>query len=236
MGMDVNMDRGPRYCSWLTNALAVGVLSFAPAAAFGAPVYRCVDATGASKYTDSPVQASRCEVLALDAPASLIQPAQRLAQVALQTEEGPSSYFGDVTRETDITAHMQRVGQSLIVSTRINGTRDAKLIVDTGSSHTILSRDLAQELGLLSNLQAQPATLTTGAGPVRVQIVWVDTIRIADAEVHDNLVVVHDMPDLPPGVDGVLGLSFLSHFQVILDTASGELRLRRHADASPTFF
>ena len=229
------MDSGRRYGPWLTNAFIIGVLILATPATFSATVYQCEDATGAMVYTDSPVQASRCDALDLDAPASSEQPAQAVAQIATKAAEVPASYFGEVTRSTDVTVRMQQVRQTLTVSTRINGTRDARLIVDTGSSHTILSREIAQGLGLLSRLQARPATLTTGGGPVIVQLARVDSIRIGGAEVRENLVVVYDLPDLPPGVDGILGLSFLSQFQVILDMPSGEFRLRQPGNAAPTY-
>jgi len=37
---------------------------------------------------------------------------------------------------------------------------------------------------------------------------------------------VHDLPDAPAGIDGLLGLTFLDRFLVMLDMQKGELQLK----------
>jgi len=55
----------------------------------------------------------------------------------------------------------------------------------------------------------------------------VETISVSDAEARNVTAAVHDLPDAPPGVEGLLGLTFLDKFLVTLDAAKGELHLRR---------
>ena len=122
---------------------------------------------------------------------------------------------------------MQRVGHLLIVSTKLNGTLDARLILDTGASHTILSREVSDNLDLLSNHPTATVTLKTAGGPVEAEVVRMSSIRVSEAEVRNSLVAVYDLPDAPPGVDGLLGLTFLKEFEMTLDAGNGVLFLRK---------
>jgi hypothetical protein len=49
---------------------------------------------------------------------------------------------------------------------------------------------------------------------------------LAEAEVRDSVVVIHDLPDSPAGVEGLLGLSALRQFQVTLDPTKKVLSLQ----------
>ena len=104
------------------------------------------------------------------------------------------------------------------------------LILDTGASHTILSPQVADDLGLLGDPESQLVTLKTAGGPVQAKVVRVDSIRIAEAEVQETYAAIYELPDSPPGIDGLLGLTFLRQFQVTLDTAKGLLHLRKAGD------
>jgi len=52
---------------------------------------------------------------------------------------------------------------------------------------------------------------------------------VGAAEAHHVAVAVHDLPEAPPGIDGLLGLTFLNKFIVTIDPQHGTLHLRhRH--------
>jgi clan AA aspartic protease (TIGR02281 family) len=215
-------------------ALATALVCLFSAQGLGAGLYRCVDASGESVFTDSPVQLGSCEPLEFDAPPSSAKPSpsvptQPPRMPVSPSDSQPHAATSPVTAKKDgqVTVPVQRVGHLLIVSTQVNGSRDARLILDTGASHTILSHDVAGDLGLLSGRQTRFVTLKTAGGPVQAELVRVNSIRIADAEVRNSLVAVYDMPDAPEGVEGLLGLTFLKQFQVTLDTAKGVLHLRQ---------
>ena len=61
----------------------------------------------------------------------------------------------------------------------------------------------------------------------QAEVVPIGAIRVGEAEAQNIMVGVFDLPDAPAGVDGLLGLTFLNHFLVTLDTVKGELSLRR---------
>ena len=125
-----------------------------------------------------------------------------------------------------VTVPIERVGELMVVTVHLNHDRTAKLILDTGASHTLLSNKIAQDLGLFSLPPVALVTLHTVGGSVQSEVVQVDSIQLAGAEVRQSLAAIHDMPDAPPGIEGLLGQSFLRQFEVTVNAAKGELQLR----------
>jgi len=68
--------------------------------------------------------------------------------------------------------------------------------------------------------------MNTVGGPVQAALARIKSIRLAEAEVRDSVVVIHDLPDAPTGVEGLLGLSALREFQVTLDPNKKMLSLQ----------
>ncbi len=215
------------------------LLTFAQVEA--ASLYRCTDPSGASVLTDSPAQLDRCEVVEANSgvipepPARSPSDPPALAPAAppdddAQSTEFPGAPLQEASRSAGagrVRVPVQRVGHLLIVSTKLNGTLDARLILDTGASHTILSREVSDNLDLLSNHPTATVTLKTAGGPVEAEVVRMSSIRVSEAEVRNSLVAVYDLPDAPPGVDGLLGLTFLKEFEMTLDAGNGVLFLRK---------
>jgi clan AA aspartic protease (TIGR02281 family) len=121
---------------------------------------------------------------------------------------------------------IQRVGNLLIVGATLNGSREARLILDTGASHTIVSPNVAREMGLFSDSLSTSVTVKTAGGPVQAEVLTLAAIRVGQAEAQNVPVGVFEIPDAPAGVDGLLGLTFLSRFLVTIDPDRGELSLR----------
>ncbi len=217
----------------LTTIIVCGPFWSLGSQAHAAALYRCADASGASVFTDTPVQLQDCRALESEAAESVEVAPVRLPTPAPSTPASPEFGPDEPDRGTAeheagrITVPVRRVGNLLIVTTRVNGSRDAHLILDTGASHTILSPDVAHDLGLLGDPASHLVTLNTAGGPVQAEMVRVESIRIAEAEVQNSLAAIYALPDSPPGIDGLLGLTFLRQFQVTLDTAKGLLYLRK---------
>jgi hypothetical protein len=49
---------------------------------------------------------------------------------------------------------------------------------------------------------------------------------LGEAEARNVTTAVHDLPDAPTGIDGLLGMTFLDQFLVTLDVQKGELHLK----------
>jgi aspartyl protease family protein len=102
----------------------------------------------------------------------------------------------------------------------ING-RPVRFMVDTGATLVALGRDEAARLGVdLANARA--GVSQTANGPVPVQIVVLDRVRVGEVEVTQVGAVV--MPQPLPYV--LLGNSFLARFQMRRDADVLRLELR----------
>ena len=105
----------------------------------------------------------------------------------------------------------------------LNGTQRARFLVDTGASVCVISPELAETLGNGAGSDGPSVTLQTLSGRTTGPLVTIPSLRVGDAEARDVRAVVH-APG--PGIDGILGNSFLSRYTVTLDPEQGVLSLR----------
>jgi predicted aspartyl protease len=61
-------------------------------------------------------------------------------------------------------------------------------------------------------------------GALRSPMAKVDSVKVGAAEVFGLTVVIHDIPQLDR-FDGLLGLDYLKHFEIALDTSKQQLWL-----------
>ena len=197
----------------------------------GYAIYRCQDKEGRQVLTDQPAQLEQCTPLDVGTPPMSDLGKQPIAPTPpLPGPTESHKAFSDeqntnmVNRTVDVP--LQQVGHLFVVTARLNGERDTLLIVDTGASHSVVSHRLATELGLYSDSTMGTVTMNTVGGSVQVPLARIKSVRLAEAEVKDSVVVIHDLPDSPAGVDGLLGLSALRQFQVTLDPTRKVLSLQ----------
>ena len=69
-------------------------------------------------------------------------------------------------------------------------------------------------------------TLSTADGAAKGKLSTATRVTLGSLEVNDVPVVV-DTKSYGPGIDGLLGMSFLSRFEIQLATGSIEIRTRR---------
>jgi len=196
--------------------------------------YECVDMGGAAIFTDSPSQLKNCattttSTLSDQAPGpQLLEPfPTQPAPAAAVAPFIQPAVIGQPASVTGLIAiPLTKVGRSLVVRARLNGARDARLIVDTGAEITVLSHAVALDAGLLPSQTVATVTLNTAGGSVRADVFRVGSVSLGDAEVRNVTAAVHDLSDAPAGIDGLLGLTFLDRFLVTLDMQKGELQLK----------
>ena len=193
----------------------------------------CTDADGHQVLTDSPGQLSRCTTLESQQqgiqPPTVVSPLPippSLPNVTTPPALDPREPRSVTAHTASITVPVERLGGLMVVRVQLNHDRAARLILDTGASHTLLSHKIAQDLGLFSLPPVALVTLHTVGGSVQSEVVQVDSIQLAGVEVRQSLAAIHDMPDAPPGVEGLLGQSFLGQFEVTANAVKGELQLR----------
>ena len=105
----------------------------------------------------------------------------------------------------------------------LNGTRQARFVVDTGATSCTISAALAEELGITIPDDAPLVQVTTMRGRTEGRLVSLDSIRIGEVEATDVPTVVQS---LEPRIDGILGDTFLSRYAVTLDAQRRVLYLR----------
>jgi hypothetical protein len=98
-----------------------------------------------------------------------------------------------------------------------------RFLVDTGSGVTVVSPRLAEELGIVRSPGAPPVELQTLGGRTTGPSAVIGSLRVGDLELRNAPVVVHEPG---PGVDGILGNSFLGRFHVTVDADRRQLQLR----------
>lgn len=111
-------------------------------------------------------------------------------------------------------------GAVLMVEAQINGAGPFNLVLDTGATLTCLDERLAAQLQLRRKRGAVGLGAGVG-GSGRVALVDVDSIRLGASTVSNLTACVLDLRHLRDlgagGVSGLLGLNFLTRFNVALD-------------------
>lgn len=197
----------------------------------GHAIYRCHDKEGRQVLTDQPAQLEQC--IPLDVVTPPMSDSRKLPVVPIPAMPGPTEdrrvlpeEQGTSPANHTVAVPLQQVGHLFVATVKLNGEQDARLIVDTGASHSIVSHRLALELGLYSDSSLGTVTMNTVGGSLQAPLARIKSIRLAEAEVRDSIVVIHDLPDSPAGVEGLLGLSALRQFEVTLDSTRKVLSLK----------
>jgi len=123
-----------------------------------------------------------------------------------------------------VSMPIQRRGTSILVPARVNGQSVGVFILDTGATYTSLNTALARQLGV-STVGTSTVRLATANGTIQAPLALLDEVDIGGAVARHVPTVVHDLPGMPPGIVGLLGMSFLERFRVNLDISSGLLTL-----------
>jgi aspartyl protease family protein len=122
----------------------------------------------------------------------------------------------------DTAVKLRRVGGTWFAQVRLNNSRTAQFLVDTGATTCVISPDLASALEIQPDRRSKPVPLQTISGLTSGHVVTIPSLRVGDVEAEDVIAVVHPVG---PSMDGILGNTFLSRFTVTLDPERGLLRL-----------
>ncbi len=108
-----------------------------------------------------------------------------------------------------------------------NNFRNVIVALDTGSSNTSIPTRIASDLGYDLSNPKQVILLTTGSGIVPAKIITARKLTAIGETVENIDVVCHDLP-FGSTIDGVLGLNFLSHFDIKISFSAGIIELHPH--------
>lgn len=120
---------------------------------------------------------------------------------------------------------VRRDGNTWLVSTRINGAATGEFIFDTGATSMSLYESFARKAGV-STAGAPSVVVETAGGRVMGRRVMLDSVQVGEEIVRRVPCVV-----IPDGTsrehDGLLGMSFLSHFNINFQGNGREIELIR---------
>ena len=143
---------------------------------------------------------------------------------APESPRAPEPEIKQTPRKASIP--IEKHGHVVIIQATLNNKRSAKFVVDTGASYTLISNSLARELSLDLANNSKTLPFQTANGLINAPVTSLESIMVGGMEIRDLPTAVHDaVPD--PQVAGLLGLNFLSHFRMDIDTQKGMLHLEK---------
>lgn len=113
---------------------------------------------------------------------------------------------------------------AVILPVRVNGV-EARMIIDTGASRTSITRKFAVRAGIAA-IDGDSAIVHTANGDTWVMGGRAEDISLGGSHASNVPVFIQAKDDagFGPGIDGLLGLSFLGNFGFTLDNGTLELR------------
>ena len=146
-------------------------------------------------------------------------------QQRLSTLYQNGSCKGYISGHDEVVVRFPLGAKEIPCRVRVNDLATGNFIVDTGASFTTFSRKFAERLGV-DQLPSAEIIVQTAAG---ISSARLTTVNLIDVEgLRASRVNVAILDSLSGDLDGLLGLSFLSRFEVRLDSAKGTLKLVRH--------
>ncbi len=190
-------------------------------------IYKWTDRNGKVHFTDNPATVPKAYRGQMDArtaaPSRSKNTAARQAPAQPSTSTTPARTFLGTRTPNVFLVLFKRAGNSMFVRTTLNGFVRVPLIVDTGASLTVISTTTAKRLGLDLD-RAAMIPMRSASGVFLAHLTKVRSMSVGDATVKDVDVVVHD---ISPGRErGLLGMSFLDHFNVTIHSLQDAMSLK----------
>lgn len=114
---------------------------------------------------------------------------------------------------------------NLVVEVKLNDKLTCLMAVDTGASIVTISRSIASQLELdFSGERNEIEMLLANGSRAKAKIINLDSVAVGNSRTENVLAAVMDSPP-GPGIDGLLGMSFLDNFSVKIDSVNNKLVL-----------
>jgi clan AA aspartic protease (TIGR02281 family) len=170
-----------------------------------------------------PEAARRSLVLVSQDPDVGMQAQAKLAELDLALAEDQGAALRDAAADV-VGIPLHRSGVHFIVDAMPADGRGVQLLIDTGASLTILTPQVLEQHRIRYEETGRSDVFNTANGPVRAPVYKLDYLSVGGWQVHHLEIGVLDLGS-KAGVDGLLGMNFLSHFQFFIDQNEALLRL-----------
>jgi clan AA aspartic protease (TIGR02281 family) len=118
---------------------------------------------------------------------------------------------------------LKKSGMSFIADVVINEKVHTKLVLDSGATSVVISNSVTKKLGAILT-SAPTVTFASASGQATAHELTLKSIRVGEATVNNLRALAYDCPS-QDGEEGLLGMSFLSHFKFTLDAEHSQLWL-----------
>lgn len=119
--------------------------------------------------------------------------------------------------------NLKPVGSNFLAEALLNLSIKANLMVDTGASITLISRSVADKLGIEQDSNLPKLPFSTTGGIVWQPLIMLRSLKVGDVEIKDIEVSISSSLK---GLDGLIGMNFLDEFDVSINSATNRLILR----------
>lgn len=120
------------------------------------------------------------------------------------------------------TVRVRRHGGNWFVDVTLNDVHQAPFLVDTGAAACAITPELAAAIGVAADPDEPPVLVRGVTGSTWGRRVKIPSVRVGDAEARNVIAFVVPLP----GMQGILGNTFLSSYTATLDPARALLTLQ----------
>ena len=150
--------------------------------------------------------------------------AGKTAVVVGKATGGAAKTVVHIARGTQVVP-LERQG-GLVAEVTVNRRVKARFLVDTGATQMQISQSLARRLKIDLRKAVPVPVRVAGGAVVSARSVLLKEVRIGRARVENVQAIVIDREGAM-NYDGLLGMSFLNHFNFQVDTENAKLILRK---------
>jgi clan AA aspartic protease (TIGR02281 family) len=186
-------------------------------------MYKWVDEKGTLHFADDLSKVPekyRSDAEMRKAPKEMKEVSVPEAQERPKTAPGITSPPGTVETQ-GYEVNLFRRHELWLTEVVLNGRSKQYFIVDTGASFTLISRQIANELGIPINDQTPFIRVASVSDVILTPLVTLRSVQVGKAEVENVDALVYTMPSY----QGLLGNSFLNKFKVVIDSLNGKMTL-----------
>jgi len=195
------------FVSFIALLMTLFVYLCHPAVSTGGDLYRWVDEDGVSHYSDAPPATS--------------SKGKSMQVKTLRQHSSPGGGLREFIIPFESTA------QGMVVDVMINNYIPARMLVDTGASAIKINAALLKKLNQDLPDDRRRGKVITAAGMANAEELFIEKIDVGGADKENvRAFFMHESFD-NAGFDGLLGMSFLSDFQMTVDYKNNQIHLKR---------
>src|SRR5262249_51955450 len=120
-----------------------------------------------------------------------------------------------------------------IIKLRINGGKELRFVLDSGSGMSVLSDETARKLGVHAVARGGLGRAVGGGGRFVVVYGYLKSIQLLDLRIENVPVYIRHFFDERNPVDGYLGIAALGRFLTSVDYGTRRLTLVRQKGSEP---